>query len=317
MPIPSNAPILVIGGTGFVGLSLVERLVARGHTVTLPSRDREKVREDLIPLPGVTVINADVHNPRVLTKLVPGHAAVINLVGTLHGNQTQFRRAHVELPEKIIAAMKQTGVQRYLHMSALGANAMGPSLYLQTKGEAEAQVRNCDLDWTIFRPSVIFGSGKCFLSLFASLLKVAPFVPLAGASSRTQPVWVEDVSRAFIHALEDDNLRNQTLSLVGPTVYTMQELMRYTGKTAGTPRPVIAVPDWFGQLQAAAMSILPRPPLTRDNLASLKVDTIDPAGFAPLLGWRPMALEAIAPMILAQGRARDRYLMLRKQHRNM
>ncbi|PHV13067.1 complex I NDUFA9 subunit family protein [Chitinimonas sp. BJB300] len=317
MPIPSNTRILVIGGTGFIGCSLVERLAARGHTVTLPCRNREKVREDLIPLPGVTVLDADVHNPKILAELMVGHAVVINLVGILHGSRAQFHRAHVELTEKIMAAMQQAGVRRYLHMSSLGANTTGPSHYLQTKGEAEAKVRNSDLDWTIFRPAVVFGSGICFLSKFASLVKMAPLIPLAGASARMQPVWVEDVSRAFVRALEDDSLRKQSLSLVGPTVYTLQELMQYVGQTAGTPRPVIAIPDWAGRLQAAALSILPNPPLSSDNLNSLKVDSVDPAGFAPLLGWRPTALEAIAPMILANGRARDRYLALRKRHRHI
>lgn len=316
MPIARTAPILVIGGTGFIGQSLVERLVSRGHTVTLPCRDREKVRQNLIPLPGVTVLSADVHDPHVLAELVPSHAAVINLVGILHGSPAAFRRAHVELSDKIMAAMQQAGVRRYLHMSALGANPQGPSQYQQSKGEAEAHVRASKLAWTIFRPSLVFGPGTCFLSMFADLLKLAPLVPLAGAQTRMQPVWVEDVSRAFVRALEDDGLIQQSLNLVGPTVYSMQELVRYVGRTAGTPRPVLGIPDWAGQLQAALLSVLPNPPLTRDNLASLKVDNIDPAGFPAQLGWQPTALEAIAPVMLARGRARDRYLALRQQHRH-
>lgn len=314
MPIPTSAPILLIGGSGFIGRSLLTALVARGHTVTLPCRDRERVRQDLIVQPGVTVLNADVHDPATLAALMPGHAAVINLVGILHGSEAAFRHAHVELSGKIMAAMQAAGLRRYLHMGALGADPKGPSHYLRSKGEAEALVRASPLDWTIFRPSLVFGPGTCFLSLFADLLRLAPLLPLAGAQARMQPVWVEDVSRAFVQALADDGLRAHSLNLVGPKVYTLQELVRYVGRTAGTPRPVIAIPDWAGQLQAAALGLLPRPPLTRDNLASLKVDNTDPAGFPAQLAWSPTSLEAIAPLLLAHGRARDRYLMLRRRH---
>ncbi|HEY9101029.1 complex I NDUFA9 subunit family protein [Chitinimonas sp.] len=313
MPIPRCAPILVLGGTGFVGTALAAQLVTRGHELTLPSRDREKVKEDLILLPGVTVIDADIHDPAVLAELVPGHAAVINLVGILHGTPAAFRHAHVELTGKIIAAAQAAGVRRYLHMSALGADVAGTSSYQRSKGEAEALVRASGLDWTIYRPSLIFGQGRCFVSLFANLLKLAPVVPLAGANARMQPVWVEDVARAFVAALEDDALLGQSLNLVGPDIYTLQALVSRIGAAAGHPRPVFGIPNWLGKLQAGALQILPRPPMSRDNVDSLKRDNIDPAGFPTVLGWQPTALEAILPTLLAGGRVRDRFLSLRRR----
>ncbi|MDN3577937.1 complex I NDUFA9 subunit family protein [Chitinimonas viridis] len=315
MPVPRNARLLVIGGTGFVGTSLAERLAARGHTVTLPTRDREKVRQNLIPLPGVEVVNANVHDAATLATLMPGHAAVINLVGILHGSPERFRHAHVALSDKIMSAMATAGIKRYLHMSALGADPAGPSHYQQSKGEAETHIRASGLDWTIFRPSLIFGPGTCFVSLFADLLKLAPCLPMGGAQARMQPVWVEDVSRAFVAALTDDALIGQSLNLVGPKVYTMAELVRLIGRAAGTPRPVLSLPDGLARLQASLLGLLPNPPLSTDNLDSLKVDSVDPAGFPAHLGWQATALEAILPLLLTQGRPRDRYLQLRRQHR--
>ncbi|GAB3268666.1 complex I NDUFA9 subunit family protein [Chitinimonas naiadis] len=313
MPISCSSSILILGGTGFVGNALAAQLARRGYTVTLPCRDRERVREDLILLPGITVLEADIHDPEVLAVLLPGHAAAINLVGILQGTPAAFRHAHVELTAKLINACREAGVHRYLHMSALGADTAGTSSYLRSKGEAEALVKASPLDWTIFRPSLIFGQGRCFVSLFANLLKLTPVVPLAGAQARMQPVWVEDVSRAFQAALDDDRLIRQSLNLVGPKVYTLQQLVSHIGAATGRPRPIFGLPDWLARLQAGAMRLLPNPPLTRDNLDSLKTDSVDPAGFPTALGWSPTALEAILPILLAGGRPRDRYLALRRR----
>jgi len=157
MPIPAQTPILIIGGTGFIGTQLAEALIERGHTLTLPTRNREKVRKDLITLPGVTVVEANVHDQATLNRLAEGQAAVINLVGILHGSPAAFERAHVTLTEKIIAAAKQAGVSRYLHMSALGADVNGASHYHKSKGIAEMRVAASDLAYTIYRPSLVFG----------------------------------------------------------------------------------------------------------------------------------------------------------------
>lgn len=313
MPIPASSPLLVIGGTGFIGTHLAEALVERGHTLTLPTRHREKVREDLIPLPGVTVVEADVHHQPTLNRLMEGQAAVINLVGVLHGSPAAFTHAHVALTEKIVVAAKLAGVQRYLHMSALGADVNGASHYQRSKGIAETRVAASGIPYTVYRPSLVFGDGKCFLSLLASLLAVAPVLPLAGAQCKVQPVWVGDVVRALLAGLSRDDLLGKTLSLVGPRTYSLQQLVEYIGEAAGTPRPVIALPDGLARLQAALMSLLPRPLLSADNLDTLKVDNIDPAGFPAELGWQPMPLETIAQTLLARRNPRARYLDYRSR----
>jgi NADH dehydrogenase len=312
MAIPDDASILVVGGSGFVGTVLVEQLIERGYRVTVPTRHLLQARDRLLTLPRVRLVEANVYDPDMLTRLVAGHAAVINLVGILHGRAEDFHRAHVTLTERLIAAMQAVGVKRYLHMSALGADVAGASNYQRSKGEAEARVRASGLDWTIYRPSLIFGVGRCFVSMFADLLKLAPCVPLAAATARMQPVWVGDVTRAFLVGLARDDWVGVSLNLVGPQIYTLKELVVRIGELAGTPRCVFGIPEGLARLQALALSVLPNPPLTGDNLDSLKTDNIDPAGFPAQLGWAPTAFETIAPTLLQPGRVRDRYLALRQ-----
>ncbi|NHQ87261.1 complex I NDUFA9 subunit family protein [Iodobacter sp. HSC-16F04] len=307
--------ILLIGGSGFIGKQLAARLAKAGHAVTLPTRHKENKREDLLPLPFLRLVSADINEDATLTRLIAGQDVVINLVGILQGNEASFKKAHVTLTERIIAECTAQNVNRYLHMSALGADIYGPSMYQRSKGEAETRVKASVLDWTIYRPSVVFGQEDQFLNLFASLLKMAPFVPLAGAETRFQPVWVQDVTRAFAAGVTDKTLIGKTLSLVGPKIYTLKELVAYTAQTIGICRPIISLPNFLARVQASVMSLLPNPPLSHDNLDSLRVDNIDAAGFAPELGWQPTALEAIAPLYLAG--KQQRYNQLRSQaHRN-
>ncbi|AZN37687.1 complex I NDUFA9 subunit family protein [Iodobacter ciconiae] len=308
--------ILLVGGSGFIGKQLAARLTKAGHEVTLPTRHRENKRADLLLLPYLNLLSADVNDDATLTRLITGQDIVINLVGILQGNEASFKKAHITLTERIIAICTAQGVNRYLHMSALGADVYGPSMYQRSKGEAEARVKASRLDWTIYRPSVVFGEEDQFLNLFASLIKVAPFVPLAGADTRFQPIWVQDVTQAFATGVKDEALIGKTLSLVGPKIYTLRELVAYTAQTIGMVRPIIAMPDWAARIQASLMGLLPNPPLSHDNLDSLLVDNTDPAGLAPELGWQATALEAIAPLYLTAGK-QERYRKLRSHaHRN-
>ena len=193
------------------------------------------------------------------------------------------------------------GVPRYLHMSALGAAADAPSMYLRSKaaGEREAQ-SNPALATTIFRPSVIFGQDDHFMNRFASLQKLFPVMPLGAADARFQPVWVEDVARAFINALDVHATIGQTYELAGPKVYTLRELVRLAGVWSGHPRPVIGLPAALARLQAGLLECLPGEPLmSRDNLDSMKVDNVAAGPIAPVLGIDPVALEAVAPYYLS------------------
>jgi NADH dehydrogenase len=309
-----HTDILVIGGSGFIGRHIVNRLVDRGVKVTVPVRRRARAGH-MIMLPTVDVVEADVHDDAALARLTRGRDAVINLVGILQGSRgtpygPEFARAHAELPRRIVAQCTAAGVRRYLHMSALGADSKGPSMYQRSKGDGEAAVRAAALDWTIFQPSVVFGPEDRFLNTFASLAKVAPVLPIAHAGARFQPVFVGDVADAFVNALDNPRTYRRVYELVGPKIYTLRELVQFATRASGRPRPVIGLPDALGRAQAIMMELAPgEPMMSRDNLDSMQRDNVasaQPHTPAPELGiaFTPMEAEAVAYLSGQTARAR-------------
>lgn len=305
--------VLVLGGTGFVGRAtcaeLVERHGGGGMTITVPTR-RLAHGHAIRYLPTVELVEADVvRDPGALPRLVAGCDAVVNLIAVLHGDEQRFRTLHVELPRRLAEACRAAGARRVVHVSALGVGPNAPSLYLRSKTEGEAVLRDAGLDVTILRPSVIFGADDRFLNLFASLQALAPFVPLAGADARFQPVWVQDVAQAIVRCLERRETIGQVYECVGPHVYTLADLVRLAGRHAGHERPVIPLPGALASLQARLMELAPGEPLmSRDNLLSMQVPNVATGAVPGLeaLGITPAALEAVAPTFLggAAGRAR-------------
>ena len=307
--------VCLVGGSGFVGRHVAERLAARGVRVIIPTRNRERAKTDLIVLPSVELVSADVNDPAQLSALVAGCDAVVNLVGILHeGRSGDFRRAHLTLTEQCIAACKHHGVRRYLHMSALGAGPSAPSEYQRTKGEAEQRVvaaQASGLEATIFRPSVIFGDGDSFLTLFARMLALAPFVPLGSPGARFQPVWVEDVADAFVAALDLPQTAGQCYDLVGPDVFTLRELVQLVGKVTGNERPVVGLPDGLSRLQARVFGMLPVKLITYDNYLSMTVDNVSSMSWPAVFERTPSALEPIARQYLGNATPRGRYQAFR------
>jgi NADH dehydrogenase len=308
--------VCVIGGSGFVGRHVAHQLCARTYRVTIPTRDRERVKDTLIPLPTADVITADVHDEETLMRLMRGCGAVVNLVGVLHNGRRKqsFAQAHVELARKVVDACKRTGIRRLVHVSALNADPAGASAYLRTKGEAEKIVRESGLDWTIFRPSVIFGREDRFLNLFAKLQSVLPVILLASPKAKFQPVYVEDVAAAIVESVARLDSFGQTYELAGPKTYTLRELVEYVGRVTGHRRPIVGLGPTLSYLQAYAMELAPGKLMSRDNVKSMKVDSVSQS---PLpFGMTPTALEAVAPTWLAQRTPRDRYNLFRdRAHR--
>ena len=328
--------ILVLGGTGFVGRHLLEKAGQLGCRVTLPTR-RLANAKPVQSLPWVDPVEANIHDAACLVRLVRGHDAVVNLVAILHGNQAAFTKVHVDLVHTLVRACQSTGVRRIVHVSALGAAADAPSMYQRSKAEGEAVLAASGLDVTSLRPSVIFGAGDQFLNLFAKLQAIFPVLPLAGAVTRFQPVWVEDVAQAIVNALSmrarvGAALAPSPMSPVssdravsaaregavyeacGPDVFTLRELVQLAGRLAGHPRPVLALPMALGRLQALLMELGPGQPLmSRDNLDSMKVDNVASGSLPglPALGISPSALAAVAPSYL-QSRAADQILAQRR-----
>ena len=291
--------ILVLGGTGFVGRHVCEKLAPLNCRVTVPTRHYDHGKS-VLTLPWVDVVVADVHDAAALTELVRGHDAVINLVAILHGNQDAFTHVHVGLPQKLVRACQAAGVRRVVHVSALGAAASGPSMYQRSKAQGEAALVAGGLDLTILRPSVVFGAGDQFMNLFARLQSVFPVMPLAGVGTRFQPVWVEDLAQAITQVLLNPH-GPAVVECVGPDVFTLRQLVELAGRASGHPRPVVALPMGLGRVQARMMELMPGAPLmSRDNLDSMQVDNIATPGMPDLrsIGIQPAALAAIAPTFL-------------------
>ncbi len=302
--------ILILGGTGFVGRALCERLARRSATGVLrvPTR-RLQHGNPLRLLPTMELVQADVHDEAQLVRLLAGMHAVVNLVAILHGSQADFERAHVALPQRLARACAAAGVKRVIHVSALGVGPAAPSNYLRSKTAGEAVLQAAGLDLTLLRPSVMFGAEDRLLNLFARLQALAPVLPLAAGGARFQPVWVEDVASAIVRCLDRRESIGQIYECTGPTVYTLSQLVRLAGRWAGHERAQLPLPQWAGRLQAALMELLPGPPLmSRDNLESMRVPSVASGQWPGLeaLGIQATALEAVAPGYLGAefGRAR-------------
>ena len=296
--------ICILGGTGFVGVTLANRLTREGYQLRVLTRDREKRRDNLILLPTVGLVEADIFDQEQLNTQFRDCDAVVNLVGILNEkgrDGSGFRRAHVELADRVVQACNANAVGRLLQMSALNADAVaGPSHYLRTKGAAEDRVHQAaGMRVTSFRPSVIFGPRDSFFNRFAALLKITPYVfPLACAATRFAPVFVEDVAQAMAAVLRDPDSYGRRYTLVGPRDYTLQRLVEYTAQCLGINRVVLPLPDLLARLQAALFDFVPGKPFSTDNYLSATVDSISDQNDLPGLGIRPTPLEAVVPQYL-------------------
>ena len=309
--------VLIIGGGGFIGTAIARKLVATGARVVVPARRRDRAKH-LITLPTIDVVEADVHDAGVLAGLMAGVRAVINLAGILHGDRgnpygERFKAVHVDLPRKIAEAAAAARVPRLLHMSALGVSADAPSMYLRSKaaGEVAVAAAATGVAVTIFRPSVVFGRDDSFVNLFAQMQRLFPVIPLGRATARLQPMHVEDVAQAFANALESHATRGRTYELAGPRAYSLREIVEFAGRASGHPRRVIDLPVSLAYLQALMMEFAPFEILSRDNLDSLKQDSICSQPVAPELGIVPVTMESVMAPYLSGRLPRERYVRLR------
>lgn len=300
--------ILVLGGSGFVGRHVCEKLAAQSHHITVPTR-RPASAKHLLTLPRLELVQADVHDAQQLQQLVAGHDAVVNLVAVLHGDAARFARVHVDLVRKLTNACRSAAVRRVVHVSALGAGHDAPSMYQRSKAAGEDVLYASGLDVTVLRPSVIFGAEDKFLNLFARLQRAAPCMPLAGGSTQFQVVWVQDMAQAVVQCLVDAQTIGHLYEACGPDVLTLKQLVQLAGRLTGHERIVIALPAPLARAQAWLMEHAPGEPLmSRDNLDSLKAHNIATGALGlQALGIQAASVHAIAPTYLHKGQVLDMF----------
>ena len=308
--------IVITGGTGFVGRSVIERLFEHNRQTRLvvPTRRLASGRQVQL-LPTVDLVECNIHDPAAQRAVLDGADALVHLVAVLHGSEADFDRVHVQLPRHLAAACAAAGVQRVVHVSALGVASHAPSAYLRSKaageavwqqaaqlygsgqGHASGQTLSQGLDITLLRPSVIFGAQDRFTNLFVSLQRVFPVLPLAGAGAQFQPVWVGDVAQAVVNSLAGQGPDSPVVECAGPEVLTLKQIVQRVGAMAGCARPVLGLPEALGMLQAAAMGLMPGEPLmSRDNVLSMRVPNIASGQLPGLaaLGITPASLDILA-----------------------
>ena len=306
--------ILVLGGTGFVGRHLCEKLASGDYRTTVLTRRRANAVH-LQMLPMVDVLEGSAYDAATLTPLLAEHDAVVNLIAILHGSEAAFDKAHVQLLQTLVTACAAAGLKRVVHVSSLGADVHAPSMYQRSKARGEAVLAASGLSVSVLRPSVIFGAEDKFLNTFAGLQKMLPFIPLAGSTAKFQPVWVEDVASALVACLEDNSTIGQTYEACGPDVFTLKQLVQLAGQYSGHSKPVVGMPDALARIQAALMELAPGEPImSRDNLDAMKVDNVSDGKLAGLqaLGITPAALSAVVPFYLGNQGLRSGLMAKRK-----
>jgi uncharacterized protein YbjT (DUF2867 family) len=260
--------VLVTGASGFVGTHLTRHLVTCGHTVVALSRSG-----NAYPHSGVTPARGDVVTGDGLDAAMRGIDAVVHLVGIIReqGQDGTFERVHVGGTRHVIQAAQNAAVDRLVHMSALGARSGTPSAYFETKARAEALVKSSSLNWTVLRPSIIFGEGDDFFGgNLKTLVTTYPLIPQVGNGHYPfRPIWVGDVARAFEQSLWKPETARASFDLAGPTEYTLRDLLELMKSALGIHKPVVPVPAVFMKLGVPVMQFLPKPPITRDELIML------------------------------------------------
>jgi NADH dehydrogenase len=298
--------VVVVGGSGFVGRHLVQRLARSGRVVRAVVRRPESAKflRPMGDVGQVTAVAVDLADDRSVAAAIGRADEVVNLVGILYesGRQT-FQTIQAEAPGRIGRAAAAGGARSFVQMSAIGASADSAALYARSKAAGEAAARAAYPAATVLRPSIVFGPEDQFFNRFASLARFTPALPLFGGGlTRFQPVYVGDVADAIMAVLDDPTHAGRDFSLGGPRIHSFKELMAMTLEWSRRRRALVSVPWAVTELQAAVLGHLPVPPLTPDQVAMLKVDNVVPDGAPGLadLGLAATAIEAIVPGYLAR-----------------
>jgi NADH dehydrogenase len=312
-----NHRVTVLGASGFLGRYVVKRLAEAGAVIAAVSRHATSAGylRPMGDVGQVAAIDADVLDDLALDAVIAGADTVVNTIGILYERGRQrFDAVHARLPVRIAAAAQRAGAKHILHVSALGADAQSSSAYARTKAEGESELRAAFPAAIIFRPSLLYGPEDDFFNRFATYALLGPALPLVGGGrTQFQPVFVGDVAEAAVAALKREDAQGQMFELGGPQAYSFRELMELLLREIGRKRLLVSLPFGLASFKAAFLELLPKPPLTRDQVRLLHHDNV-PSGRLPglaALGVTPTALALVLPTYLDRFRRGGRTLRAR------
>ena len=293
----------VFGGTGFVGRRVVRHLRESGTRVRIVSRHPRLGEDD-----GIEQIAADAHDERSVEAAVAGADGVVNAISLYveHGRDT-FHSVHVETAAKIARTARRAGIRRFVHVSGISADTASPSPYIRSRGEGEAAVQTAFPGAVIVRPAVMFASDDAFLTTILRLLRSLPAYPIFGdGRTMLQPVYVDDVAAAIAQILRQSQKPYPVYELAGPRVYSYEELLRTIARIAGLRPVLIRMPFAFWGALAGVAEMLPRPPLTRNQVELMQIDTTASESLPGFRALRisPRSLEDELEAILRQSKSR-------------
>jgi NADH dehydrogenase len=291
----------VFGGAGFIGRQVVQRLAREDHVVRVAGRDTVRARalQTMGRVGQIAPIAADITDEAGVARAVEGASVVVNTVGILHGD---FERIQAEGPARVGRLSAAAGVEKLVHISAIGADAGSESRYARSKAAGESGLLAAFPNATILRPSIVFGPGDGFFSRFGQMAMMLPIMPVIAGNTRFQPVYVGDVAEAAMAALANPEAAGKIYELGGPRAWSFRELLAFIVKETGRRRPLVEIPMGIARLQARFAELLPNPPLTRDQLILLQRDNVVGEGALTLadLGIAPQSVEALVPPLLAR-----------------
>ena len=315
--------VTVFGGSGFVGNNVVRMLARDGWRIRVAVRNPHLERSERLRVHGqvgqIETVPANVRNPASVARAMDGAVACVNLVAVFHERGRQkFAAVHVGGARNVAEAAAAQGVERFVHISGINASPESTSRYARTRGEGEAVVREFVPSATILRPSIIFGSEDAFFNKFGAMAAMAPVLPLiGGGGTKFQPVYVGDVARAAVTALDTPAAMGRTYELGGPRVYTFRELIELVQVEAGRKRPLVPLPFFAASALGTVCDIAFRftpftPPITRDQVELFKQDNVPHAGMPGLadLGITPVAPEGIVGTYLYRFRKAGQFSTL-------
>ncbi len=299
---PDNYHVTVFGGTGFLGRNLVNRLLRRGYRVRVAVRNP---RLDLFQDTDnrLEQVQSDVRNAQSVADAIKDADGVVNAVGLyIESQSATFEAVHVVGAQNIAQQSVIYGV-KLVHISGIGTDAESPSTYIRARAVGEQRVREAAPQAVILRPSVLFGRNDAFLRALSALVRMLPVIPLFGdGSTRLQPVYVKDVAKAAECIFCSNELGANIYELGGAQILTYKDLLSTIARHLNRKRLMLPIPFAIWELLAALTSVLPNPPLTRDQIELMRHDNIvdpDVAGFAEL-GIEQCGLEDILSMCLNQ-----------------